>query len=443
MDQNSQQQPECHDTDALNSVLESLSAAPSLVLGAECDRLRGQLGAVARGEAFLLQGGDCAETFAAVTADSIRSRLRTLLQMAVVLTYAAALPVVKIGRIAGQFAKPRSSPVEIRDGQALPSYRRDAVNGLEFTAAACEPDPGRLLAMYEKSAATLNLVRAFTEGGEADLRRAHAWNQGFVRESTSSFRYEVLAGEIDRALSFMSACGVDFREVCGTEIFASHEGLLLDYEAALTRPDPLTGRVHATSGHLLWLGERTRQLDGPHLELFSRIANPVAVKLGPSATPDEVLGYVERLDPDRDAGRLTFVVRMGASRVRDLLPALVEKALAEGVQVGWVCDPMHGSTFTASDGRKTRSLDVILDEVRGFFEVHHSLGTHPGGIHVEFTGDDVTECVDGDSVVEGLHRRYETACDPRLNRSQSLDLAFLVAEMLRGGASEPPRPGGA
>ncbi|WP_200303555.1 3-deoxy-7-phosphoheptulonate synthase [Streptomyces adelaidensis] len=420
MDKNSSQQPEWHDTTTLNSVLETLSVAPPLLLGAECDRLRGQLGEVARGEAFLVQGGDYVEAFAGATADSIRSRLRTLLQMAVVLTYGAALPVVKVGLMADRFAEPRCGP------------------------AARNPDPRRLLTLYEKSAATLNLVRAFAEGGEADLRQAHAWNQGFVRESSSGFRYEVLAGEIDRALSFMSACGVDFREVRRTEIFASHEGLPLDYEAALTRTDPSTGRVHATSGHLLWIGERTRRLDGPHLEFFSQIANPVAVRLGPSTTPDDVLGQVESLDPDREAGRLTFVVGMGASRVRDLLPALVEKALAEGVQVGWVCDPVRGNTSPAPDGRRTRGLDVILDEVRGFFEVHHSLGTHPGGIHVELTGDDVTERVDGDDVVvERRHQRYETAHDPRLNRSHSLELAFLVAEMLRGGASEPPRPGGA
>ncbi|MCX4904520.1 class II 3-deoxy-7-phosphoheptulonate synthase [Streptomyces sp. NBC_00878] len=432
----SHQQPEWRDTVTLNSVLKDLSVATPLVFAAECDRLRGHLGEVARGNAFLLQGGDCAETFAGVTADSIRAKLETLLQMALVLTYAAAMPVVKVGRMAGQYAKPRSSPVESRDGVTLPAYRGDAVNGAGFTAAARTPDPERLRTMYEKSAVTLNLVRAFAEGGGADLRQAHAWNQGFVRMSPSGFRYEVLAREIDRALSFMDVCGVDAREMHRTEIFTSHEGLLLDYEAALTRPDPPTGRTYATSGHLLWLGERTRQLDGPHLEFFSRIANPVAVKLGPSATPDEVIGYAEALDPDREPGRLTFVVRMGASRVRDLLPALVEKTLAEGLEVGWVCDPMHGNTFTAPDGYKTRTLDTVFDEVCGFFEVHRSLGTHPGGIHVELTGDDVTECVGADVAVDQLVERYETACDPRLNRSQSLSLAFLVAEMFRGSVSD-------
>ncbi|WP_069766108.1 class II 3-deoxy-7-phosphoheptulonate synthase [Streptomyces sp. LUP47B] len=432
------QQPPWPDTTVLRSVVEELSTAPPLVFGQECDQLRLQLGAVAQGRAFLLQGGDCAETFAGVTADGIRGKLRTLLQMAVVLTYGASVPVVKVGRLAGQFAKPRSSPMESRDGTTLPSYRGDAVNGPAFTAGDRTPDPRRMRTMYEKSAVVLNLVRAFALG-DADLHRAHTWNQGFVADSPGGARYAALAEEIDRALAFMAACGVDPAGVRTTEVFASHEGLLLDYERALARRDPVTGKTYATSGHLLWIGERTRDLDGPHVEFFSRVANPLAVKLGPATTPDEVLGYVDRLDPEREPGRLTFVVRMGATNVRELLPPLVEKTLAEGMRVGWVCDPMHGNTFTAPDGRKTRRVAEILDEARGFFEVHRELGTHPGGLHVELTGDDVTECVGGSDEIQvgHLHRRYETACDPRLNRSQSLDLAFLVAEMLRERAAGP------
>ncbi|MFE6640495.1 class II 3-deoxy-7-phosphoheptulonate synthase [Streptomyces tendae] len=427
-----EQQPSWPDPSELRSVVDQLATAPPLVFGPECDQLRDRLGEVALGRAFLLQGGDCAETFAGVTADGIRDKLRTLLQMAVVLTYGASVPVVKIGRLAGQFAKPRSSPVESRDGVELPSYRGDAVNGPAFTERDRTPDPRRMRTMYESSAVVLNLVRAFA-AGDADLHRAHTWNQGFVADSPGGARYAELAGEIDRALAFMAACGVAPAGVRTTEVFASHEGLLLDYERALARRDPVTGRTYATSGHLLWIGERTRRLDGAHVEFFSRVANPLAVKLGPTTTPDEVLGYAERLDPEREPGRLTFVVRMGARNVRELLPALIEKSLAEGIRVGWVCDPMHGNTFTAPDGRKTRQLAEILDELRGFFEVHRELGTHPGGVHVELTGDDVTECVGGSDEIRTshLHRRYETACDPRLNRSQSLDLAFLVAEMLR------------
>ncbi|MFF9895037.1 class II 3-deoxy-7-phosphoheptulonate synthase [Streptomyces longispororuber] len=427
------QQPDWPDAAALGAVTRGLAGAPPLVAAAECDLLRRRMAAVARGEAILLQGGDCAETFAGTGTDSIRGKLRTLLQMAVVLTHATALPVVKVGRMAGQYAKPRSSPVEERDGVTLPSYRGDAVNGLEFTAGARRPDAERLRAMYDASARSLNLVRALTTGGFADLRQVHAWNQGFVAASGAGERYEQLADEIGRSLAFMRACGVDTREVATAEFFVGHEGLLLDYEAALTRTEPGTGRAYATSGHLLWIGERTRDLDGAHVEYFSRIANPIAVKLGPTTTPDTVLALVDRLDPDREPGRLTFVVRAGADRVRDVLPTLVEKVNAEGAQVCWVSDPMHGNTTTAPSGHKTRRFDTVLDEVRGFVEVHRELGTHPGGIHVELTGDDVTECVGGGNAVleEDLPERYETACDPRLNHTQSLDLAFLLAEQYR------------
>ena len=428
------QQPEWPDPEALRDVIAELESYPPLVFAGECDQLRARLGAVARGEAFLLQGGDCAEAFDAVSADQIRNKLKTLLQMGAVLTYAAAVPVVKVGRIAGQYSKPRSKPTETRDGVTLPSYRGDSVNGFEFTPEARRPDPQRLKRMYHASAATLNLVRAFTTGGYADLRQVHAWNQDFVRSSPSGQRYEALAREIDSALNFMRACGTDPEEFKTVEFFASHEALLLDYESALTRVDSRTGKLYDVSGHMVWIGERTRQLDGAHVEFASRISNPIGVKLGPGSTPDDALALIDRLDPLREPGRLTFIIRMGADKVRDKLPALVEKVAASGAPVAWVCDPMHGNTYEAASGHKTRSFDDVLDEVKGFFEVHKALGTHPGGIHMELTGDDVTECVGGgdEIFVDDLHQRYETFCDPRLNRSQSLDLAFLVAEMYRG-----------
>ncbi|WP_405912074.1 3-deoxy-7-phosphoheptulonate synthase class II [Streptomyces sp. NBC_01020] len=427
------QQPEYPDAGALRDVIADLTSYPPLVFAGECDQLRERLGAVARGEAFLLQGGDCAEAFDAVSAEHIRAKLKTLLQMSAVLTYAASVPVVKVGRIAGQYSKPRSKGTETRDGVTLPTYRGDSVNGFDFDEKSRIPDPERLKRMYHASASTLNLVRAFTTGGYADLRQVHAWNQDFVKSSPSGQRYEQLAREIDSALNFMKACGTDPAEFRAVEFYASHEALLLDYESALTRTDSRTGKLYDTSGHMVWVGERTRQLDHAHIEFASQIRNPIGVKLGPTTTPEEALSYIERLDPDREPGRLTFIVRMGADKVRDKLPNLVEKVTASGAQVVWVTDPMHGNTFEAASGHKTRRFDDVLDEVKGFFEVHKSLGTHPGGIHVELTGDDVTECVGGgdEIFVDDLHQRYETACDPRLNRSQSLDLAFLVAEMYR------------
>ena len=427
------QQPDYPDQEALREVVAELETYPPLVFAGECDQLRDRMAAVARGEAFLLQGGDCAETFDAVSADHIRNKLKTLLQMGAVLTYAASVPVVKVGRIAGQYSKPRSKPTETRDGVTLPVYRGDSVNGFEFTPEARVPDPQRLKRMYHASAATLNLVRAFTTGGYADLRQVHAWNQDFVRNSPSGQRYEVLAREIDRAMNFMNACGVDPEELRTVEFYSSHEALLLPYESALTRTDSRSGRLYDVSAHMVWIGERTRQLDGAHIEFASRIENPIGVKLGPTTTPEDALALIEKLDPHRQPGRLTFITRMGAGKIRDRLPALVEKVRASGAPVAWVCDPMHGNTFEAPSGHKTRRFDDVLDEVKGFFEVHRALGTHPGGIHVELTGDDVTECVGGgdEIFVDDLHQRYETACDPRLNRSQSLDLAFLVAEMYR------------
>jgi 3-deoxy-7-phosphoheptulonate synthase len=427
------QQPDWPDQEALRKTVAELESYPPLVFAGECDQLRSRLGAVARGEAFLLQGGDCAEAFDQVSAEDIRNKLKTLLQMGAVLTYAGSVPVVKVGRIAGQYSKPRSKPTETRDGVTLPSYRGDSVNGFEFTEAARMPDPERLRRMYQASASTLNLVRAFTTGGYADLRQVHAWNQDFVKRSPSGQRYEALAREIDQALKFMHACGTDPEELKTVEFFASHEALLLDYETAMTRTDSRSGKLYDVSGHMVWIGERTRQLDGAHIEFASQVRNPIGVKLGPSTTPEEALALIDRLDPDREPGRLTFITRMGAGTVRDRLPTLVEKVSASGAQVVWVCDPMHGNTFEAASGHKTRRFDDVLDEVKGFFEVHKGAGTHPGGIHVELTGDDVTECVGGgDEIFVGdLHQRYETACDPRLNRSQSLDLAFLVAEMYR------------
>jgi len=427
------QQPDWPDPGHLAAVTAELATLPPLVFAGECDQLTDRLAAVTRGEAFVLQGGDCAETFAGSTAAAVRAKLQTLLQMAVVLTYGASVPVVKIGRMAGQFAKPRSSGTEIRGGVELPAYRGDAVNGLAFSAAERTPDPARLLRAYHCSAVTLNLCRAFTTGGYADLHQVHAWNQDFVADSPAGRRYERLAGEIDRALGFMRACGADPAELRTVELYSSHEALLLDYEHALARTDSRTGRIYDTSAHFLWVGERTRALDGAHVEFARSVANPVGVKVGPGMTAAELLALTGALNPDRVPGRLTLITRMGAGRIRTVLPALVEAVRRDGNPVAWVCDPMHGNTFEAPSGHKTRSFDDVLDELRGFFDVHRAAGTHPGGIHIEFTGDNVTECVGGSHEIAAgdLHQRYETACDPRLNRSQSLDLAFTVAESYR------------
>jgi len=415
-------------------VLAELAGLPPLVFAGECDLLRERLAAVSRGEAFVLQGGDCAETFAGARADAVRAKLQTILQMAVVLTYGASVPVVKIGRLAGQFAKPRSGQTETRDGVELPAYRGDAINGFEFTAAARTHDPDRMLRAYHCAAVTLNLCRAFTTGGYADLHQVHAWNRDFVSNSPSGQRYERLAGEIDRALSFMRACGIESEELRTVEFYSSHEALLLPYEQALTRIDSRTGTAYDVSAHFLWIGERTRAIDGAHVEFAAGIRNPIGVKIGPDASPDDVRALIRRLSPDGEPGRLTLITRLGAGRIRTLLPPLIRAVQAEGIPVAWVCDPMHGNTFEAPSGHKTRRLQDVLDEVQGFFEVHHSSGTHPGGIHIEFTGDNVTECVGGshEIIAEDLHQRYETACDPRLNRSQALDLAFTVAEYYRG-----------
>jgi 3-deoxy-7-phosphoheptulonate synthase len=420
--------------DKVAAVQAELASLPPLVFAGECDLLRDRMAAVSRGEAFVLQGGDCAETFAGATADAVRAKLQTILQMAVVLTYGASVPIVKIGRLAGQFAKPRSRPTEIRDGVELPAYRGDAVNGFDFTPDSRAHDPARMLRAYHCAAVTLNLCRAFTTGGYADLHEVHAWNQDFVRSSPSGQRYERLAGEIDRALAFMRACGAESEELRTVEFYSSHEALLLPYEQALTRLDPRTGAAYDLSAHFLWVGERTRAIDGAHVAFAAGIRNPIGVKIGPQATPMGLRSLIRKLSPDGEPGRLALITRLGAGAIRTQLPALIKAVEEEGIPVAWICDPMHGNTFEAPSGHKTRRFTDILDELTGFFETHRQLGTHPGGIHIEFTGDNVTECVGGshEIIPADLHQRYETACDPRLNRSQALDLAFTVADSYRG-----------
>jgi len=430
------QQPDWPDEAALEQAVKQLSALPPLVFAGEARSLRSALSEVAAGRAFVLQAGDCAESFHDFSADNIRDKLRVILQMAVVLTYGSGVPVVKVGRIAGQFAKPRSSPTERVGDLELPSFRGHIVNDDAPTPEARTPDPQRLVAAYHQSASTLNLVRAFVKGGFADLSQAHVWNQQFVATSTEGRRYEQIASEIDRALRFMRACGIDLSAESAlqqVDFWTSHEALLLGYEEALTRRDSLTGDWYDCSAHLLWVGERTRQLDGAHIGFLRGVHNPVAVKIGPSATADEVLALCEALNPERMPGRLTFITRMGSGRVATALPPLLAAVRDSGHPVVWVCDPMHGNTFTSTHGRKTRRFDDVMDEITAFFEAHASAGTWPGGIHVELTGDDVTECLGGAEEVQEdhLNLRYTTTCDPRLNARQSLDLAFRVAELLR------------
>jgi 3-deoxy-7-phosphoheptulonate synthase len=430
-DLEAEQQPQWPDQAALERAVAELSMLPPLVFAGECDNLRERLAAASRGEAFVLQGGDCAETFVDATADKIRNRIKTVLQMAAVLTYGASVPVIKLGRMAGQFAKPRSSDEEVRGGVTLPAYRGDAVNDFAFTEEARRPDPSRLVRAYHTSASTLNLIRAFTQGGFADLRHVHEWNRGFVANAANA-QYEALAGQIDRAMRFMAACGADFDALRAVDFYSSHEALLLDYERALTRIDSRTGLPYDVSAHFVWVGERTRKLDGAHVDFAARVHNPIGVKLSARTSPDDVLALIDKLDPQRVPGRLTFITRMGAGTVRDALPPLVQKVTGSGAQVTWICDPMHGNTFESPSGYKTRRFDDVIDEVRGFFEVHRALGTVPGGLHIELTGDDVTECLGGAEKIDdaALATRYESVCDPRLNHQQSLELSFLVAEML-------------
>jgi 3-deoxy-7-phosphoheptulonate synthase len=431
------QQPQWPDAGALDRALKELSTYPPLVFAGEARTLLAHLAEVSEGKAFLLQAGDCAESFESFSADSIRDRLRVILQMAIVLTYSTGVPVLKVGRIAGQYAKPRSADMEdIGGGTMLPSFRGHMVNDVAPTEEARVPDPGRLLTAYHQSSATLNLVRAFTKGGFADLSRVHAWNQEFVAASNEGQRYEILAAEIDRALRFMEACGISLeREVQlhTVDMYTSHEALILGYEEALTRRDTLTGDWYDCSAHMLWIGERTRQLDGAHVEFLSGVKNPIGCKVGPTATKDEVLGLCERLNPERIPGRLTLISRMGAGKVIDALRPLLRAVADEGHPVVWVCDPMHGNTFTATGGQKTREFEDVVKEIAGFFAAHRAEKTVPGGVHLELTGDDVTECLGGAEKIldANLGDRYETICDPRLNARQSLDLAFRLSELLR------------
>ncbi len=430
------QQPTWPEPGAYDAALAELAAQPPLVFAGEARTLRASLGAVAAGEGFLLHAGDCAESFGEFSADKIRDQLKVILQMAAVLTYSSGVPVVKIGRIAGQMAKPRSSDTEIRDDIELPSYRGDMVNGFAFDPASRRPDPSRLTRAYNQSAATLNLLRAFAKGGFADLSQVHRWNLEFVGASPEGQRYEALAGEIDRALRFMRACGIlldDELRLHQTDIYTSHEALLLGYEEALTRRDSISGDWYDCSAHLVWVGERTRQIDDAHVEFVSGVANPIGVKIGPACSPQDALDLCTRLDPDAEPGRLMLICRMGRDRIRESLPPIIEAVEAAGHPVVWTCDPMHGNTFTNESGYKTRRLDDVLEELTGFFEVCRAASVWPGGVHVELTGDDVTECLGGGHEVlpDHLDRRYETLCDPRLNARQSLDLAFRLSELIR------------
>ena len=430
------QVPEYRDGDAVKAVEDRLATFPPLVFAGEARDLKRALGQVAEGNGFLLQGGDCAESFAEHGADNIRDFFRVFLQMAVVLTYAGGSPVVKVGRIAGQFAKPRSSPFEKRDGVELPSYRGDIINGAEFKPEAREPDPERQIAAYRQSAATLNLIRAFSMGGFADLNRVHQWTLGFLKDSPQAERYGELAQHITDTLEFMRACGITPEttdQLRTVNFYTSHEALLLGYEQALTRIDSTSGDWYATSGHMVWIGDRTRQPDHAHVEFCRGIENPIGMKCGPSLDPDELIELIEILNPENEAGRITLIARFGSDKVGEHLPKLVRKVRAEGRKVVWSCDPMHGNTLSSGSGYKTRPFDRIRSEVETFFDVHAAEGTHPGGVHVEMTGQNVTECTGGARAVleENLQDRYHTHCDPRLNADQALELSFLIAERLK------------
>ena len=430
------QQPDWPDAAAAATALERLKASPPLVFAGEARQLRDSLARVIDGRAFLLQAGDCVESFNELSTTRVREKLKIILQMSAVLTYGARLPVVKVGRIAGQFTKPRSQPFERFGDVELPSFRGHMIHDDAPTPEARVPDPSRMVEGYNQSASTLNLLRAFTKGGYADLNQVHLWNQEFVASSPEGRRYERLADEIERALQFMAACGIDLtaeRRLHEVDFFTSHEGLLLDYEEGLTRRDSLTGDWYDCSTHLLWIGERTRQIDGAHVEFFAGVHNPLAVKLGPTATPSEVIELCEKLNPDRAPGRLTLVARMGAADVTELLPPLLRAVVDESHPVVWACDPMHANTITTADGLKTRRFDAVMREIEGFFRACWEAGVLPGGVHLEFTGEDVTECLGGadDVLEEHLSSRYETLCDPRLNARQSLDLAFRLAELMQ------------
>ncbi|MEM9639926.1 MAG: 3-deoxy-7-phosphoheptulonate synthase class II [Pseudomonadota bacterium] len=429
------QMPEYTDTAALSAVEKRLSSYPPLVFAGEARRLRAQLGEVAEGRAFLLQGGDCAESFGEFSADLIRDTYKVMLQMAVVLTFGAKLPVVKIGRMAGQFAKPRSAPTEAKDGVELPSYRGDIINDIAFTSESRTPDPERMLQAYTQAAASLNLLRAFSQGGFADINHVHAWTLGFTQDTPGYESYHKLANRISESLQFMEAAGVTgetSETLHRVDFYTSHEALLLEYEEALCRVDSTTGLPVAGSGHMIWIGDRTRQPDGAHVEFCRGVQNPIGLKCGPSISEDDLLRLIDTLNPDNAAGRLTLIARFGAGAVGDHLPRLIRAVEREGRKVVWSCDPMHGNTVKANSGYKTRYFNVILQEIQEFFAIHRAEGTHPGGVHFEMTGKDVTECTGGVREVtdENLSDRYHTACDPRLNASQALELAFLVSEEL-------------
>jgi len=440
-----QQVPAYPDPAALQAVEAQLAGFPPLVFAGEARKLKRALGKVANGEAFLLQGGDCAESFAEHSADNIRDFFRLFLQMAVVLTFAGSSPVVKIGRVAGQFAKPRSAPNEKIGDVELPSYRGDVVNGIEFTPEARIPDPERQLMAYRQSAATLNLIRAFANGGYANLENAHRWMLGFVKDSPQSGQYQEISDRITEALDFMRAIGIDpeaHPEMRTTDFYTSHEALLLGYEQAMTRVDSTTGDYYATSGHMIWIGDRTRQPDHAHVEYFRGIKNPIGLKCGPSLDPEELIRLIDVLNPTNEAGRLTLIARFGADKAEAHLPALVRAVKREGRSVVWSCDPMHGNTVKAGSGYKTRPFDMILSEVKTFFNVHQAEGTYAGGIHLEMTGKNVTECTGGARAISDmdLHDRYHTHCDPRLNAEQALEMAFLVAELLKKERLAKGRP---
>jgi 3-deoxy-7-phosphoheptulonate synthase len=437
------QVPEYRDADALAEVERRLSDFPPLVFAGEARKLKTQLAEVAEGRGFLLQGGDCAESFAEHHADHIRDFFRVFLQMAVVLTYASAQPVVKVGRIAGQFAKPRSSDNETKDGVTLPSYRGDIINGIEFDEKSRVPDPARQRAAYRQSAATLNLLRAFAQGGYASLENVHKWMLGFVADSPQSERYGALASRITETIDFMNAVGITSETHAAlreTDFYTSHEALLLGYEEALTRVDSTSGDWYATSGHMIWIGDRTRQPDHAHIEYCRGIRNPLGLKCGPSLEPDGLIRLIDLLNPENEPGRLTLIARFGSEKVGEHLPKLIRAVEREGRKVVWSCDPMHGNTITAA-GYKTRPFDRILKEVQSFFDVHHAEGTHPGGIHVEMTGKNVTECTGGARAIrdEELQDRYHTHCDPRLNADQAVELAFLVSDLLKKGKAHQPQ----
>ena len=432
------QQPTYPDKAALQSVLDELKNYPPLVFAGEARSLKSQLANVANGEAFLLQGGDCAESFSEFHAFNIRDSFKAMLQMAVVMTYAGGLPVVKVGRIAGQFAKPRSSDTETIGDVTLDSYRGDIINGSEFTAAARVPDPARMLKAYNQAAATQNLLRAFASGGLADLHQVHKWTLDFAHQGDVAEKYEQLAQEIEKSLKFMEACGITsrtYRTLRETDFYTSHEALLLPYEEALTRKDSTTGDWYDTSAHMLWIGDRTRQLDGAHVEFLSGVHNPIGLKAGPSMDPEDLVRLCDKLNPNNDAGRLNVIVRMGAGKVGDGLPALIRAVEREGKKVVWSCDPMHGNTIKSSNNYKTRPVDAVLTEMKEFFQVHKSEGTFGGGVHLEMTGKNVTECIGGSFAVteEDLSSRYHTHCDPRLNADQALELAFLIADSIKEG----------